>query len=280
MLWMLDKLPKTYEILLFLWSDLQHIEQDERVSMGLNGDLYFSHAVEKDSRRDYCCFAAFPRIRTIVQKTAMSVVVKTSRCHFSSVVFAQVLFSSQTSMMQTVICFQSPDHLQHVHWCPYSQLHFKRHPSVMLSCLCASPWFYVVILILVMFVMMYPCCPHVHCFFLSHPPSPQKKVTRILTLVSFTFLESNTLVLCVTYKHQCVQKCIRCKSEEVWFHCTNYLLCFLSQCNPWEKTFSSDALWWRISNTAGQRGGLEIGMYCWGIVSNYFFLITWVLCTF
>lgn len=57
--------------------NLQHIEQDERVSMGLNGDLYFSHAVDKDSRRDYCCFAAFPRIRTIVQKTAMSVVVKT-----------------------------------------------------------------------------------------------------------------------------------------------------------------------------------------------------------
>uniref|UniRef100_A0A672HS64 Cell adhesion molecule L1-like b n=1 Tax=Salarias fasciatus TaxID=181472 RepID=A0A672HS64_SALFA len=52
--------------------NLQHIEQDERVSTGLNGDLYFSHAVDKDSRRDYCCFAAFPRIRTIVQKTAMS----------------------------------------------------------------------------------------------------------------------------------------------------------------------------------------------------------------
>uniref|UniRef100_A0A3Q1C5L1 Cell adhesion molecule L1-like b n=1 Tax=Amphiprion ocellaris TaxID=80972 RepID=A0A3Q1C5L1_AMPOC len=59
--------------------NLQHIEQDERVSMGLNGDLYFSHAVEKDSRRDYCCFAHFPRIRTIVQKNAMSVIVKTSR---------------------------------------------------------------------------------------------------------------------------------------------------------------------------------------------------------
>uniref|UniRef100_A0A672HR80 Cell adhesion molecule L1-like b n=1 Tax=Salarias fasciatus TaxID=181472 RepID=A0A672HR80_SALFA len=58
--------------------NLQHIEQDERVSTGLNGDLYFSHAVDKDSRRDYCCFAAFPRIRTIVQKTAMSVVVKTT----------------------------------------------------------------------------------------------------------------------------------------------------------------------------------------------------------
>lgn len=59
--------------------NLQHIEQDERVSMGLNGDLYFSHAVEKDSRRDYCCFAAFPRIRTIVQKNAMSVIVKTRK---------------------------------------------------------------------------------------------------------------------------------------------------------------------------------------------------------
>uniref|UniRef100_A0A669DZ40 Neural cell adhesion molecule L1-like protein n=1 Tax=Oreochromis niloticus TaxID=8128 RepID=A0A669DZ40_ORENI len=58
--------------------NLQHIEQDQRVSVGLNGDLYFSHAVEKDSRRDYCCFASFPRIRTIVQKTAMSVIVKTS----------------------------------------------------------------------------------------------------------------------------------------------------------------------------------------------------------
>uniref|UniRef100_A0AAX7UI79 Neural cell adhesion molecule L1-like protein n=1 Tax=Astatotilapia calliptera TaxID=8154 RepID=A0AAX7UI79_ASTCA len=58
--------------------NLQHIEQDQRVSVGLNGDLYFSHAVEKDSGRDYCCFASFPRIRTIVQKTAMSVIVKTS----------------------------------------------------------------------------------------------------------------------------------------------------------------------------------------------------------
>uniref|UniRef100_A0A8C3ANB7 Neural cell adhesion molecule L1 n=1 Tax=Cyclopterus lumpus TaxID=8103 RepID=A0A8C3ANB7_CYCLU len=72
--------PKGIPPLQIYWMtiNLQHIEQDERVSMGLNGDLYFSHAVEKDSRRDYCCFAAFPRIRTIVQKTAMSVVVKTT----------------------------------------------------------------------------------------------------------------------------------------------------------------------------------------------------------
>uniref|UniRef100_A0AAQ4PZI7 Neural cell adhesion molecule L1-like protein n=1 Tax=Gasterosteus aculeatus aculeatus TaxID=481459 RepID=A0AAQ4PZI7_GASAC len=72
--------PKGIPPLQIYWMtiNLQHIEQDERVSMGLNGDLYFSHAVEKDSRRDYCCFAAFSKIRTIVQKNAMSVVVKTT----------------------------------------------------------------------------------------------------------------------------------------------------------------------------------------------------------
>lgn len=69
----------------FLWNitGLQHIELDERVSVGLNGNLYFSNAIETDSRRDYCCFAAFPRIRTIVQKTAMSVVVKSSTLKYS-----------------------------------------------------------------------------------------------------------------------------------------------------------------------------------------------------
>uniref|UniRef100_A0A3P8VIZ7 Neural cell adhesion molecule L1-like protein n=1 Tax=Cynoglossus semilaevis TaxID=244447 RepID=A0A3P8VIZ7_CYNSE len=73
--------PKGIPPLQIYWMtiSLQHIEQDERVSTGLNGDLYFSHAIEKDSRRDYCCFAAFPKIRTIVQKTAMSVIVNTKK---------------------------------------------------------------------------------------------------------------------------------------------------------------------------------------------------------
>uniref|UniRef100_A0A8C1CB56 Neural cell adhesion molecule L1-like protein n=1 Tax=Cyprinus carpio carpio TaxID=630221 RepID=A0A8C1CB56_CYPCA len=72
--------PKGIPPLQIYWMtlSLQHIQQDERVSVGLNGNLYFSNAIETDSRRDYCCFAAFPRIRTIVQKTAMSVVVKST----------------------------------------------------------------------------------------------------------------------------------------------------------------------------------------------------------
>ncbi|XP_074501238.1 cell adhesion molecule L1-like a isoform X9 [Sebastes fasciatus] len=55
---------------------LEHIEQDERVTLGIDGNLYFSNALQKDSRPDYCCFASFTTIRTIVQKTAMAVEVK------------------------------------------------------------------------------------------------------------------------------------------------------------------------------------------------------------
>ncbi|KAJ8361263.1 hypothetical protein SKAU_G00177880 [Synaphobranchus kaupii] len=71
------KPPKGIPPLQIYWMTLglQHIEQDDRVSMGLDGNLYFSNALVKDSRRDYCCYAAFPRIRTIVQKTAMAVIV-------------------------------------------------------------------------------------------------------------------------------------------------------------------------------------------------------------
>ncbi|KAM9343567.1 cell adhesion molecule L1-like a isoform 2-T6 [Pholidichthys leucotaenia] len=55
---------------------LQRIEQDQRVSMGTDGNLYFSNALQEDSRQDYCCVASFSKIRIIVQKTAMAVEVK------------------------------------------------------------------------------------------------------------------------------------------------------------------------------------------------------------
>ncbi|XP_076019564.1 cell adhesion molecule L1-like a isoform X2 [Genypterus blacodes] len=55
---------------------LHHIEQDDRVSMGTDGSLYFSNVLPKDTREDYCCFAAFSKLRTIVQKSAMVVLVK------------------------------------------------------------------------------------------------------------------------------------------------------------------------------------------------------------
>ncbi|XP_030812411.1 neural cell adhesion molecule L1-like protein isoform X3 [Camarhynchus parvulus] len=69
--------PKGIPPLHIYWMniDLQHIPQDERVSMSLEGDLYFANVEESDSRSDYCCFAAFPRLRTIVQKMPMTLKV-------------------------------------------------------------------------------------------------------------------------------------------------------------------------------------------------------------
>lgn len=64
---------------LYLLPDLQLIQQDERVSMGKDGNLYFAHAVESDSNQDYYCNAAFPKLRTIVQKIAMAVSVRSCR---------------------------------------------------------------------------------------------------------------------------------------------------------------------------------------------------------
>ncbi|XP_069329927.1 neural cell adhesion molecule L1-like protein isoform X1 [Eulemur rufifrons] len=55
--------------------ELEHIKQDERVYMSQKGDLYFANVEEKDSRNDYCCFAAFPKLRTIVQKMPMKLTV-------------------------------------------------------------------------------------------------------------------------------------------------------------------------------------------------------------
>nr|XP_020646674.1 neural cell adhesion molecule L1-like protein isoform X2 [Pogona vitticeps] len=73
--------PKGIPPLHIYWMniDLQHIPQDERVSMSLKGDLFFANVEENDSRSDYCCFAAFPRLRTIVQKMPMTLTVSRSK---------------------------------------------------------------------------------------------------------------------------------------------------------------------------------------------------------
>uniref|UniRef100_A0A8C2S571 Neural cell adhesion molecule L1-like protein n=1 Tax=Capra hircus TaxID=9925 RepID=A0A8C2S571_CAPHI len=69
--------PKGLPPLHIYWMniELEHIKQDERVYMSQKGDLYFANVEEQDSRNDYCCFAAFPRLRTIVQKMPMKLTV-------------------------------------------------------------------------------------------------------------------------------------------------------------------------------------------------------------
>ncbi|TMS16265.1 Neurofascin [Larimichthys crocea] len=58
---------------------MQPVRQDRRVSMGVNGDLYFSNVLFNDSATDYCCNARFPYKNVIQQKMPVVVKVLTTR---------------------------------------------------------------------------------------------------------------------------------------------------------------------------------------------------------
>ncbi|MGH0185765.1 UNVERIFIED_CONTAM: hypothetical protein FKN15_019370, partial [Acipenser sinensis] len=60
-------------------STMMPIVQDKRVSMGLNGDLYFSNVMAKDALTDYSCNARFQFTHTIQQKNPFSLKVITTR---------------------------------------------------------------------------------------------------------------------------------------------------------------------------------------------------------
>ncbi|KAB0388941.1 hypothetical protein E2I00_001943 [Balaenoptera physalus] len=53
-----------------------HIKQDERVTMGQNGNLYFANVLTSDNHSDYICHAHFPGTRTIIQKEPIDLRVK------------------------------------------------------------------------------------------------------------------------------------------------------------------------------------------------------------
>ncbi|KAM9327246.1 neural cell adhesion molecule L1 [Gastrophryne carolinensis] len=57
-------------------STLLHIIQDDRVSMGMNGNLYFSNVKMTDHHPDYICHAQFLGARTIVQKEPIELKVR------------------------------------------------------------------------------------------------------------------------------------------------------------------------------------------------------------
>ncbi|XP_048404875.1 neuronal cell adhesion molecule a isoform X14 [Stegostoma tigrinum] len=64
---------------IIFWMDnlMQRFAQNERVSQGLNGDLYFSNVQPEDTRGDYICYARFNHTQTIQQKQPISVKVLT-----------------------------------------------------------------------------------------------------------------------------------------------------------------------------------------------------------
>uniref|UniRef100_A0A8C1PAF3 Neural cell adhesion molecule L1 n=1 Tax=Cyprinus carpio TaxID=7962 RepID=A0A8C1PAF3_CYPCA len=59
------------------WMDkkLRHIQQNDRVIQGRDGNLYFSHVTEADSRDDYTCNTQFPSARIIVLKEPIKLTV-------------------------------------------------------------------------------------------------------------------------------------------------------------------------------------------------------------
>ncbi|XP_038552390.1 neurofascin homolog (chicken) a isoform X3 [Micropterus salmoides] len=59
-------------------SAMNPIPQDKRVSMGLNGDLYFSNVLAKDAHTDYSCNARFLFTHTIQQKNPFTLKVLTT----------------------------------------------------------------------------------------------------------------------------------------------------------------------------------------------------------
>uniref|UniRef100_A0A3B3Y3P4 Neural cell adhesion molecule L1 n=1 Tax=Poecilia mexicana TaxID=48701 RepID=A0A3B3Y3P4_9TELE len=65
---------------LIFWMDsnMTPIHQDRRVSMGLNGDLYFSNVLVQDGQKDYSCNARFNFTYTIQQKNPFNLKVQTT----------------------------------------------------------------------------------------------------------------------------------------------------------------------------------------------------------
>ncbi|XP_068789575.1 neuronal cell adhesion molecule isoform X24 [Struthio camelus] len=66
---------------IIFWMDnaFQRLPQSERVSQGLNGDLYFSNVQPEDTREDYICYARFNHTQTIQQKQPISVKVLSAK---------------------------------------------------------------------------------------------------------------------------------------------------------------------------------------------------------
>ncbi|XP_029429705.1 neurofascin isoform X2 [Rhinatrema bivittatum] len=64
-------------VIFWMSSSMEPINQDKRVSQGLNGDLYFSNVILPDTQTDYSCNARFQFTHTIQQKYPFSLKVLT-----------------------------------------------------------------------------------------------------------------------------------------------------------------------------------------------------------
>ncbi|XP_035236393.1 neurofascin-like isoform X2 [Anguilla anguilla] len=89
--------PQTF----WMNSSMLPIPQDRRVSMGANGDLYFSHITINDSLTDYSCNARFKAAQTVQQKSPYALKVLTTRMVAETV--PSFLTPSGTSSIKVVL---------------------------------------------------------------------------------------------------------------------------------------------------------------------------------
>ncbi|XP_046730796.1 neurofascin homolog (chicken) a isoform X19 [Silurus meridionalis] len=98
--------PKTF------WMDsrMMPIEQNARVSMGLNGDLYFSNVLAKDANTDYSCNARFLFTHTIQQKNPFILKVQTKEPYNDTVYSPNdtFIYSESRNIPESTPSFLSP----------------------------------------------------------------------------------------------------------------------------------------------------------------------------
>ncbi|XP_008413114.1 neural cell adhesion molecule L1.1-like isoform X2 [Poecilia reticulata] len=59
----------------WMGTKMRHIHQNDRVMIGLDGNLYFANLINSDSRSDYYCYAQYTAARTIIPVTVASLTV-------------------------------------------------------------------------------------------------------------------------------------------------------------------------------------------------------------
>uniref|UniRef100_A0A671NLY3 Neural cell adhesion molecule L1 n=1 Tax=Sinocyclocheilus anshuiensis TaxID=1608454 RepID=A0A671NLY3_9TELE len=91
------------------WMDsfIMPILQDKRVSMGLNGDLFFSNVLAKDATTDYSCTARFEFTHTIQQKNPYTLKVLTKEPYNDTFLNSTDLYGAR-NVPETQPTFLSP----------------------------------------------------------------------------------------------------------------------------------------------------------------------------
>ncbi|XP_058647113.1 neurofascin homolog (chicken) a isoform X12 [Onychostoma macrolepis] len=95
--------PETF----WMDSSIMPIIQDKRVSMGLNGDLFFSNVLAKDANTDYSCNARFEFTHTIQQKNPYTLKVLTKEPYNDTFINSTDLYGAR-NVPETQPTFLSP----------------------------------------------------------------------------------------------------------------------------------------------------------------------------